>query len=152
PENGPKTQGMSMARVLLRILSFIRPHQALLAGVLAYLVFSLLCELAGPMILGKTIDLLIALGTAGAGPEKERLWGEILTFGGSFLFVGLLGQVLNLRKEILRTRLSTKALCDIRVTLYEAIQRLCFRYHDSNHSGDLITKATRDVYSVHTLY
>jgi ATP-binding cassette subfamily B protein len=140
-----------MARVLLRILGFVRPHSILLAGVYGYLVLALACELSGPLILGWSIDLLLAAGRAEPS-ARERLWGEVMTLGGAFLLVGLLGQLLNLRKEVLRTRLNTTVLCDIRVKLYDAIQRLCFRYHDANHSGDLITKATRDVYSVHTLY
>jgi len=152
PSAPEKTQQVSMARVLLRILSFVRPYRALLAGVLGYLVFAMLCELSGPMILGKTIDLLIAFGGAGRVELKEYLYDEALAYGAAFFLVGFLGQLLNLRKEILRTRLNTAVLCDIRVKLYEAIQRLSFRYHDSNHSGDLITKATRDVYNVHTLY
>ena len=140
-----------MTRVLLRILAFVKPHSTLLAGVYGYLVLALACELSGPLILGWTIDLLLA--AARAEPSaRSRLWHEVVTSGGAFLLVGLLGQLLNFRKEVLRTRLNTGVLCDIRVKLYDAIQGLCFRYHDANHSGDLITKATRDVYSVHTLY
>jgi ATP-binding cassette subfamily B protein len=141
----------SMARVILRILGFVRPHSRLLAGVYGYLVLALACELSGPLILGWAIDLLVTAGRADP-PARSRLWGEVMTCGVAFLLAGLLGQILNFRKEVLRTRLNTTVLCDIRVALYDAIQRLCFRYHDAHHSGDLITKATRDVYSVHTLY
>ncbi len=142
----------SMARVLLRILGFVRPHAVLLGGVYGYLVLAISCELAGPMILGAAIDLLLALGTAETAALRERITSEVASYGAGFLVVGLLGQLLNFRKEVLRTRLNTRVLSDIRVRLYDAIQRLCFRYHDANHSGDLITKATRDIYQVHTLY
>jgi ABC-type multidrug transport system fused ATPase/permease subunit len=142
----------SMTEVLTRILGFVRPHGALLGGVYAYLALAQACELAGPMILGWSIDLLLALGKADSQSLRDRIGAEVVTYGAAFLVVGLIGQLLNFRKEVLRTRLNTRVLCDIRVKLYDAIQGLCFRYHDANHSGDLITKATRDVYQIHTLY
>ncbi|MBI4583520.1 MAG: ABC transporter ATP-binding protein [Planctomycetes bacterium] len=143
---------VSMARILRRILSFVRPHRGLLIRVYLYLFLVLLCELAGPAILGKTIDLLVAFGTASEASSRDQHFSGVVAYGLAFLAAGLLGQALNFRKEFLRTRLNTEVLCDIRIRLYDAIQRLCFRYHDANHSGDLITKATRDVYHVHTLY
>jgi ABC-type multidrug transport system fused ATPase/permease subunit len=141
----------SMTRVIARILGFVRPHWRLLLAVYFFLVLALLCELAGPMILGRTIDLLIGLYGSSAEAGRE-LSASVLLHGFIFLGAGLLGQLFNFSKELLRTRLNTTVLCDIRVALYDAVQRLCFRYHDANHSGDLITKSTRDVYSVHTLY
>ncbi|HVR74083.1 MAG TPA: ABC transporter ATP-binding protein [Planctomycetota bacterium] len=141
-----------MAAVIFRILGFVRPHTVLLTGVYAYLTLALACELAGPAILGSVMDLLIAVGGADMPATRESILAEVLVHGAAFLVVGLVGQLLNFRKEVLRTRLNTRVLCDIRVKLYSAVQGLSFRYHDANHSGDLITKATRDVYSVHTLY
>ena len=141
-----------MTRVIARILGFVRPSAALCVAVYAYLALTQACELAGPMILGMTIDRLLALGSAGSEELRSQIGVDVTRYGLAFLGVGLLGQILNFRKEVLRTRLNTRVLCDIRVRLYDAIQRLCFRYHDANHSGDLITKATRDIYHVHTLY
>ena len=146
------TANVSMSRILLRILGFVRPHRRLLLAVYFFLALAQACELAGPWILGAAIDHLLALssqrGLASPPPES----GKLITYGLAFLVIGFLGQLVNFRKEVLRTRLNTQVLCDIRVRLYDTIQRLCFRYHDGNHSGDLITKATRDIYQVHTLY
>jgi len=131
-----------MTRVLRRILGFVRPHRGLLSRVYVYTGLVQACELAGPWILGAAIDHLL----------RSRSSGEVAPYGVAFLCAGLLGQLVNFRKEVLRTRLSTRVLCDIRVALYTAVQRLSFRYHDTNHSGDLITRATRDLYQIHTLY
>ena len=134
-----------MAGVLRRILAFVLPHRTTLLGSLTYLVLALASDLAGPLILGISIDLLLAYGEAVDAAAQARLLDEVFLCGGAFLVVGLAGQAVNLRKEVLKTRLATNVLSDIRVRLYDAIQGLCFRYHDANHSGDVITRATRDV-------
>ena len=140
----------SMPKVLRRIFTFVWPHCGVLVAALVCLVLTMGCELAGPYLLGGAIDSLLAAAKPGGAPQP--LSRDVVEYGVAFLAVGLSGQAFNFGKEILRTRLSTQVLSDIRVTLYDSMQRLCFRYHDANHSGDLITKATRDVYHIHTLY
>jgi ATP-binding cassette subfamily B protein len=150
PEIAQQSKPASFLRTLRRILVFARPHRGLLARVYALLALVGLCELAGPAILGRSIDLLLeAQRGSAAAPSPLR---SVPLHAVAFLAVGLLGQLLNFRKELLRTRFNVRVLCDIRVRLYRVLQGLCFRFHDARHSGDLITRATRDLYSVHTLY
>src|SRR5262245_31288159 len=134
-----------------RILQYLRPYPFLLAGVFFYLALSIGLDLAGPKFLGIALNNLRLV--SGAGPAASGdLRSLLLVYGLCFLGAGLLAQVFNLRKELLRTRLSTRVLCDLRVQLYAAIQGLCFRFHDVNRSGELITKTTRDIYRIHSFY
>jgi ATP-binding cassette subfamily B multidrug efflux pump len=148
---GASARRMSLGEVIRRILQYLVPYRLLVCGVFFYIALSIGFDLAGPKILGATLDLLRFHG-AGGQPESHTVWGSVAAYGVAFLLVGLLAQLFNLRKELLRTRLSTAVLCDLRVQLYSAIQALCFRFHDQNRSGELITKTTRDIYRIHSFY
>src|SRR5262245_14949977 len=103
-----------MAGVLRRILAFVLPHRSTLLGSLAYLVLALASDLAGPLILGISIDLLLAYGEAADASSRARLLDEVFLCGCAFLVVGLAGQAVNLRKAVRRPSLATNVLPAVR--------------------------------------
>src|SRR4029453_1921100 len=103
----------SMPKVLRRIFTFVWPHCGVLVAALVCLVLTMGCELAGPYLLGGAIDSLLAAAKPGGAPQP--LSRDVVEYGVAFLAVGLSGQAFNFGKEILRTRLSTQVLSDIRV-------------------------------------
>jgi len=142
---------MGLIEVIRRILQYLRPYPVLVLGVFFYLALSIGLDLAGPKLLGTALNAL-RLTPGASAPSREELRSALLVYGLCFLAAGVLAQLFNFRKEVLRTRLSTRVLCDLRVQLYAAIQGLCFRFHDDNRSGELITKTTRDIYRIHSFY
>src|SRR5205807_3047241 len=46
----------------------------------------------------------------------------------------------------IRNRLVQRTLGDIRTAIYDAIQRLAFRYHDKSNTGELISRSTTDIW------
>lgn len=44
-----------------------------------------------------------------------------------------------------RNRLIQRTLADIRSAIYDALQRLAFRYHDKSNTGELVSRSTTDV-------
>src|SRR5262245_17943655 len=148
---GNAASRMGLGEVTRRILHYLRPYPFLVGGVFFYLALSIGLDLAGPKFLGTALNTL-RLPPGSAPLASGELHSVLLVYGLCFLGAGLLAQVFNLRKELLRTRLSTRVLCDLRVQLYAAIQGLCFRFHDVNRSGELITKTTRDIYRIHSFY
>ena len=45
-----------------------------------------------------------------------------------------------------RNRVIQRTLGDIRASIYDAIQRLSFTYHDKSNTGELISRSTTDVW------
>jgi ATP-binding cassette subfamily B protein len=142
---------MGLFEVIRRILHYLRPYPVLVLGTFFYLALSIGLDLAGPKLLGTALNTL-RLSPGASTPSLAELRSVLLVYGLCFLGAGLLAQLFNFRKELLRTKLSTRVLCDLRVQLYAAIQGLCFRFHDVNRSGELITKTTRDIYRIHSFY
>jgi ABC-type multidrug transport system fused ATPase/permease subunit len=124
---------------LLGILVFLRRYPFQVAGCLGLLLVNIAIEMTLPQILGNAITgLRKSIPGVPGFNLSHALW----------LFLGLV----TLRAGVgfvlgpMRNRLVQRTLGDIRAAIYDALQRLSFLYHDQTRSGELITRATTDVY------
>ena len=135
--------------VLLRITGMAWRYKLRL--ILAYLGFfaSVGFSLAIPWLLGESIDKLVV--------RSED--GQILSLGDIerstlvFMALGILGASLmrgisDFSRTYTTDSLSQKVAYDLRNRLYDKLQHLSFAFHDKEHTGDLMSKATADVEAV----
>src|SRR5262245_19768888 len=127
-EAGATTTRLKLGQIAWRILGYLRPYRLLCSGVFFFIALSIGLDLAGPKLLGTALDVL-RLASGADAEARGELYRIAFTYGVSFLGLGVLAQLCVFRKEVLRTRLNTSVLCDIRTQLYAAIQGLCFRFH-----------------------
>ena len=136
----PKTtQPRLQARNLVGVLGFLRPYPAQVALSVSLLLVNLGIEMALPQILGSAIT----------GLRWHLEWGASLDLRACLLlFVSLV--LIRCGTGILlgpiRNRLIQRALGDIRAAIFDAIQRLAFRYHDKSNTGELISRSTTDIW------
>ncbi len=118
---------------------------------LAYLttLLAILFSLTIPFLLGNAIDKLVVTS------EDGQILSLVDVALDSFVWiaVGLLAMtVLRGLSEFARTyttdSLSQKVSYDIRNSFYDKLQHLSFAYHDKEHTGDLMSKATADIEAV----
>lgn len=121
------------------MLSFLGQYRGRVAVCLLLLFVNLGIEMAQPQIVGSAITNL--------GWHLE--WGAEFAAGPYvLLFVALalvragVGHLLG----PIRNQVVHGALGDIRGAVYDAAQRLSFSYHDRTNSGELISRATTDVW------
>ena len=101
------------------------------------------------MNLGIEMALPQILGSAITGLRWHLEWGASLDLRACLLlFVSLV--LIRCGTGILlgpiRNRLIQRALGDIRAAIFDAIQRLAFRYHDKSNTGELISRSTTDIW------
>ena len=136
----PKTtQPRLQARNLVGVLGFLRPYPAQVALSVSLLLVNIGIEMALPQILGSAIT----------GLRWHLEWGASLDLRACLLlFVSLV--LIRCGTGILlgpiRNRLIQRALGDIRAAIFDAIQRLAFRYHDKSNTGELISRSTTDIW------
>ena len=127
---------------LFRLTGFARKYWIWLLATFICLVATTAFNLATPWFLRLAIDtamgngdpvFLILMAVAVVGSSILR---GIFVYGESYL------------SEVA----SQKTAYDIRNALYDRLQRLCFSYHDSNQTGQLMSRATADVEAVRMLY
>ena len=134
-------------QILVRITKIAWKFRARL--VLAYLSFlgAVGVSLLIPQLFGEAIDLLVAID--GDGIVRESTSNRTLTyFALGILGASLLRGFLDFARTYCTDSLSQKVSYDIRNSFYDKLQHLSFAYHDTVHTGDLMSKATADVEAI----
>jgi ATP-binding cassette, subfamily B, multidrug efflux pump len=109
------------------------------------LVAAVVFQLYIPRFLGSAVDNAYGLLSGGANEAAQRglvVTGALL-FGAS-VFRGAFTMLHNYLGEAVGQHIGY----ELRIAIYDKIQRLDFRYHDHIHSGDLITRGMLDVEGV----
>jgi ATP-binding cassette subfamily B protein len=139
-EDRVETQGVDL-RLLRRLLSYLRPHRALLALALSGLALGTVCQLAGPYLIKVIIDRHI---TAGVYPGMIR-WVALylLSLAGAmgFLYVQMLSVSV----------IGQRVILAIRNEMFSRLQRLPVSFFDRTPTGRLMTRLTSDVEALQEL-
>lgn len=126
-------------RSLLGILAFLRKYPGRVGLCLGLLLVNITIEMALPQVLGNAIT---GLRNHLADGVIFSIWPFVLVYLALVSVRAVVGFVLG----PIRNRAIQTTLGDIRAALYNALQRLAFTYHDRANSGELISRATTDVW------
>jgi len=125
-------------RNLLGILAFLGKYPGQVALSVSLLLVNIAIEMSLPQILGSAITSLRWHGEWNAAFDLRAC---VLLFVSLVLVRAGIAIILG----PIRNRLIQRTLGDIRNSIYDAIQRLAFRYHDRSNTGELISRSTTDV-------
>ena len=101
-------------------------------------------SLALPWLFGDAIDLMV--GQDGDRfAVREFVLSELLLFGVGILLVSLGRGFCDFGRTYTTESLSQKVSFDCRNLLYDKLQNVSFAFHDKEHTGDLMSRATADV-------
>ncbi|MCA9737347.1 MAG: ABC transporter ATP-binding protein [Gemmatimonadota bacterium] len=130
------------ARLMRRLLGYLRPHLPLVALAIVVLVAASALEVVGPWLTQRAIDDAIPAG-------DTRFLGRLaLLYLGSLVGVFLTQYA----QQILTTWLGQKVMQDLRTEIFSHLQRLDLRYYDKNPVGRLMTRITSDVETLNELF
>ena len=134
-------------QILVRITKIAWQFRARL--ILAYLSFlgAVGVSLLIPQLFGEAIDLLVNLDESGIAQEPAST-RTLTYFALGLLGASLLRGFLDFARTYCTDSLSQKVAYDIRNRFYDKLQHLSFAYHDTVHTGDLMSKATADVEAI----
>ena len=143
----PKDERSLTLRELLQRLKVLLRAQwkkALLVAIL--LVATLGLELAPPIVIEKAIGNVrgIVAGSPGAAVAAK----SIAFYGILYLVISATRQIMMYFTGVEQTKLTQEVIWQLRRQLYQAMQRLSFSFFDREHSGQLISRVTRDVQRV----
>ncbi len=156
------------ARLMRRLLGYLRPHRALAAGALCLMAVSSLGQLFGPVATAVAFDLFLApavgaeagrssLATSfGGWLERWDLsptpiegltaaalaWGVALVV--TFVALWLQGYILQ--------AMGQRVLADLRRDVFAQLQRLDLAYFDRTPVGRMVTRVTTDIDSLNELF
>jgi len=130
------------ARIVRRLMAYVRPQMSLVAAALVCLMIDGLMQLVGPLMTQRVID--VALPTH----SSRLVWQSAALFGASLAlaFVSQYGET------ILTGLLGQRVMRDLRRDIFAHVQRLPVAFFDRNPVGRLVTRVTSDVESLNELF
>ena len=130
------------ARLMRRLLQYLWPYRLQAATALASIISASVLQLAQPYLMKIAIDRHIAVGD---------LRG-LNVIAGIFLAVLLTSFVLEYLQTWILQMTGQRIMFDIRMQIYEHLQRLDLQYYDRNPVGRLMTRVTTDVDVLNDLF
>ena len=131
-------------RILLRLTGMAWRYHGRLILAYVSMLGAVAFTLAIPRLLGTAIDE--ALNQQTLSVPKDRTYLMLLAL--AILGASLMRGFFDFGRTYLTDSLSQKVSYDIRNSLYDAFQSLSFSFHDREHTGNLMSKATADVEGV----
>ncbi|HLQ30685.1 MAG TPA: ABC transporter ATP-binding protein [Ktedonobacteraceae bacterium] len=138
------------ARIVRRLLTYIRPYIWLALVAMLLLVLVSLIDLVGPALTYYGIDHYIVPQVKGLS-ESERGAGLLLV-ASMYLLVIIIGLVLRYMHVLLLSIVGQRIMFDMRSQMFDHLQRLSLSYFDHNPVGRLMTRLTNDVDSLNEMF
>jgi ATP-binding cassette subfamily B protein len=130
------------SKLMRRLLVYTRPYRALMYGAFALLCVEGGVQVVGPLLTRRVIDVAI--------PARDMHVVAICT---AFLLLALVAEfVTSYGQTWLTSLLGQRVMRDLRMEIFEHLQRLSVSFFDRNPAGRLITRVTSDVETLNELF
>ena len=130
------------ARLLRRLLVYLRQYRGLTALAVLLLLAGAGLALVGPVLTQRALDVAI--------PARDT--GLLGTLAMVFLVALFLEFVVEYGQTLLTTYLGQRVMYDLRMQIFGHLQRLSISYFDRNPVGRLMTRVTSDVETLNELF
>lgn len=133
PRRIDKAQDAS--KTLWRFLSYMKPHRRAITIIFLDVLIYTVLDLLGPYLMGVGIDRFIATKDANG----------LARIAGLMLMVYVLDSIFKAIGDFVMARVSQRALQQVRLDLFEHLQKLTLRFYDRNAAGELMSRLTNDI-------
>jgi ATP-binding cassette subfamily B protein len=130
------------ARLMARILRYLRPYWKLLAVSFSFLLLHTATQLLGPYITKVAIDRYIAHQDVGGLDHMALAYLGVVLLGFIFLFV----------QTYTTEYTGQRAMHDLRMEIFAHLQKQDMAYFDRNPVGRLMTRTINDVETLNELF
>jgi ATP-binding cassette subfamily B protein len=129
-------------RLMRRLLVYLRPYRVQAAAALLAIIAGSVLQLAQPYLMKVAIDRYIASGDLSGLNRIALLFLAVLV--GAF--------ALEYTQTFIMQMIGQRIMFDIRMKVYDHLQRLDLRFYDRNPVGRLMTRVTSDVDVLNDLF
>jgi ATP-binding cassette, subfamily B, multidrug efflux pump len=130
------------SKLMRRLLVYTRPYRPLMYGAFALLCVEGGVQVVGPLLTRRVIDVAV--------PARDM---HIVAVSTSLLLVALVAEfVTSYGQTWLTSLLGQRVMRDLRMEIFEHLQRLSVSFFDRNPAGRLITRVTSDVETLNELF
>ncbi|MCX7620374.1 MAG: ABC transporter ATP-binding protein/permease [Acidimicrobiales bacterium] len=131
-----KIEGVTLdKRVFRRVMRLARPYRAMLAGFIGTIVLAALLDLVPPLVFRQIIDHTI--------PSANRR--QLTLLGLTVVGVAFVSGLLSLVERWWSSRIGEGLIFDLRVMLFDHVQRMPVAFFTRTQTGALISRLNNDV-------
>jgi ATP-binding cassette subfamily B multidrug efflux pump len=129
-------------RLARRLIVYVQPYRAFVAGAVVLLMIEGLLQLVGPVLTERVIDVALPARDAGMAMRAALLYSAslVVAFGCSY------------GETLLTAMLGQRVMRDLRQQLFVHVQRLSIAFYDRTPVGRLVTRVTSDVEALNELF
>lgn len=136
----PEEQARDRSRVVLRLISFLRPYWPAVLGSLILILVNSGVQAIGPFLIGRAIDNLLTSG------DNVGLARTMLALIGVYV-IGML----TMRRQIyLMSWAGQRVLADLRDRIIRRVESLSLQYIESKETGDLMSRLVNDIDAINS--
>ena len=133
--NAPDTKPKITLALLKRVLKYAKPYRWLITGLLLLILVQTGVGLLMPLILRDLIDKTIPSGNV-----PRLIWLAL-----AMLAIPTLNGAINVTQRQLSSRVGEGVIFDLRVALYDRLQRMSLRFFTNTKVGELMSRLNNDV-------
>ena len=122
----------------IRIMQYVAKHKLLVITPAVLMLMALSMEMLNPILAGIIIDRIVIAGE----------FGIMYQVFGLMLVISLMRAAITYARTYLTEKLAENVGLDLRRELFNHIQRLPFKFFDSNNTGELMSRMTGDIDSI----
>ncbi len=124
----------NLGKTLRRLFGYLKPYWRRLSIVAVLSLIGTLCNLAGPILIGRAIDTFIGSG------DLDGLWGLVVVM--ALVYIG--GGVSGVIQGQIMVGVGQHFVSELRSRLFNHFQTLSMDYHDHHSVGDLMSRVAND--------
>ncbi len=128
------------AATFTRLLGYLRPYRRTFALNLVFTILATLSQLLGPKFIQIGIDRYLTNTTSAQAATRG-----ILLVSAIYLVNLLIGWILSVTQVKSAIAVGQGAVEDLRLAVFEHIQKLSLNYFDKTHQGRIISRADNDI-------
>lgn len=145
PMMGAAEKAKNFKGTMRQLIAYMRPYYVKISLAMLFAVAGTIFMIVGPKILGKATTAL-AQGfmdkvTGVGGIDFDYILSIILLLLGLYVFSGLFSFV----QQYVMSGVTQRTAYDLRKKIAEKIDRMPFKYFDTNSHGDVLSRVTNDI-------
>lgn len=119
---------------MLEFTPYLKPHRVRLIVTLGLVLSVSGLQIVAPYLIGKVVDLLTQRGS----------YRALILPISAFATVLVLRLFLMLWRNCLMQQIGMRVACDMRIRIFEHLQKLSLRFYDNRHTGKVVSRITED--------
>ncbi len=139
-------------RLMIRLLRYALPYRGRMAAIVVLILLVTTLSVAGPLLFGKAIDGPLKQALTADSPQRAAAIRELLAISGIFLVVSLVLVVLRFFEGATMASIGQKVMYDLRIEVFQHLQRMPLAFYDRNPVGRLVTRITSDIEALSELF